>query len=145
MSYVNNKHRIITECSIPAGYSTLIIIIIIIIIFICSDKNTWCKQRAHDKTWTGQQGGKNHTYCCPWIDDDDVELLGRGAKGLSQYRCWKFSVGVLSTKPRLAPALHYDHTANAHCSSAEKPTELPRQALVTVIFIGKTDNKLVTE
>ena len=23
--------------------------IIIIIIFICSDKNTWCKQRAHDK------------------------------------------------------------------------------------------------
>ena len=40
-------------------------IIIIIIIFICSDKNAWCKQRAHDKTWTGQQGGKNHTYCCP--------------------------------------------------------------------------------
>ena len=30
----------------------------LIIIFICSDKNTWCKQRAHDKTWTGQQGGK---------------------------------------------------------------------------------------
>ena len=25
---------------------------------------------AHDKTWTGQQGGKNHTYCCPWIEKE---------------------------------------------------------------------------
>jgi len=27
-------------------------------------------KRAHDKTWTGQQGGKNHTYCCPWIEKE---------------------------------------------------------------------------
>jgi len=40
------------------GTYTRPIIIIIIIIFICSDKNTWCKQRAHVETWTGQQGKK---------------------------------------------------------------------------------------
>ena len=27
-------------------------------------------RRVHDKTWTGQQGGKNHTYCCPWIEKE---------------------------------------------------------------------------
>jgi len=27
-------------------------------------------KRVHNKTWTGQQGGKNRTYCCPWIEKE---------------------------------------------------------------------------